>query len=431
MSLDLAKTTKFYFALAASIIILAAFFVYQQNQPNSVAALMEKAEYTAKHGQIAYAIDDYIKIVENFPRNYEAHTRLAELYYKAGESDMAKVEYIKAIRLNYKNKYQAHVALANIYAKENNYSFAETFINQIKNTRVKKAHESIGNFYYNWGLSSKKHNLTETIRKFKAAYEHYKVANVPQQEKVLSEIENTYILLANNLIQENKKNDAINLLKISLSFYDSAKIHYEMATIYEMLNKIDDAIAEYKTAFKLNPEISNTDAYVQTLIRKAEMEKNKGDKVSAELYYTFAKKINSKTEIPINPENGIILNDVSAKCNEDIDKDILTPEITFKLRNIRKNAINYLKIKTVFLENNKPFNEVINTTVTSNSPLGSDSETQQINIFSLEPVQHVFDKHNLTAEIYISQENPDKWILFRRIHILSKTQADIPIIEVK
>ena len=373
--INLINSKKIYFILIFLLCILAiaGFVYYENNKPTSVAGYMRKADNLAKNGKIAYAIEDYNKIVRVFSENYEAHIHLAELYVEVNEPYLAKVEYMKAINLGYKSKYQANIAMANIYIKENNYTLAESFINEIKDIKDSKAQQLIGDFYYNQGIVSKKNDKTDAIRKFKTAYKYYKISNSPNLAKLKKDIINTYIAISNDLISINKPQDAIDILKSSLSFLNNAETHYRLAKIYGKQGNIDNAISEYKTAFNLNPDVSNNkEQYVQLLIKKAELLKGKGDKVSEEFYYAWAKKLDSKLNIPMNPDSRIIIDNLAAKCNENINKDILIPEVSLKLTNISKNKINYLKIKVVFLENNKPFSEEIKTLTSEKNPLNND-----------------------------------------------------------
>lgn len=421
------NSKKFYFILLFCVLNIAGFVMYEQNKPTSVAGMMKEADNFAVKGQIAYAIEDYNKIVRVFPENYEAHIRLAELYLEVNEPDMAKVEYMKAIKLGYKSAYQANIAMAELYVKENNYNLAEGFINEIKDINNIKALQLIGDFYCKWGNTLKQTDKTEAIRKFKIAYKYYKKSDSPNLLKLKKDVKNVYIDISNEFLKLNKPLDAIDILKLSLVFWNNSETHYRLAKIYEKLGKIDTAIDEYKTAFGLNPTVSSPESYVALLIKKAEILKEKGDKVSAELYYTRAKKFDSKLNILMNPDSRIIINNLSTKCNENIDKDILIPEISFKLTNISKDKINQLKIKVVFLENNKPFSEEIKTIASDKNPLTNDASTPQINIFSSEPVNYVLDKHNLLAQIYISQKTPDKWVLFRNVNIVWEMNSDITI----
>ncbi len=419
------KAKKIYFIVIFCVLNIAGFFYFENNKPTSLAGMMNEADNFTKNGQIAYAIENYNKIVRLFPKNYEAHIHLAELYLKVNEIDMAKVEYIKAMNLGYKNKYQGNISIANIYAKEKNYALAESFVTQIKDINNKKAQQLIGDFYYRWGEYIKKSNKAESIRKYKIAYKYYKKSNSPNLLKLKKEVINTYVSMSNELLEIKKQKDAIDILKLSLNFWDNAESHYRLAKIYEKYGRIDNALIEYKTAFNLNPKIASKDAYAALLIKKALMLQEKGDKVAAELYYTRAKKVDSKANVPINPDGSIIIYDLETKCNGNIDKDMFIPQISFKLTNISKDKINYLKIKIVFMENENIFSEEIQTIATEKNPLKEDSTTDQINIFSSEPVNYVFDEHNLLAQVYISQKEPDNWVLFRNVKILWELNSGI------
>ncbi|MEI8389933.1 MAG: hypothetical protein WCG23_08625 [bacterium] len=424
--LNFINSKKIYFIIIFSILSIAWFFYYGNNKPTSVAGMMREADKTAAKGQIAYAIEDYNKIVRVFPKNYEAHIRLAELYLHADEQDLAKVEYIKAIELGYKSESKANIDIANLYVEENNFTLAESFINEIKYIKDKKVQQLIGDFYYKWGIKLKKDgDKTEAIRKFKTSYKYYKLSESPNLLNLKKDIRDIYIDISNDLLNANKPVDSVNILKLSLSFWNNAETHYRLAKIYEKYGKIDNALAEYKMSFTLNPSVSGTDSYFSLLVKKAGISESQGDKITAELYYTLANKLKPKTNIQMNPDNRIILNNVEAKCNENIDKDILIPEISFKLSNISKDTINYLKIKINFLENNKPFSEQVQTLATEKQPLNKDSSTSQINIFSSKPVNYVLDKHNLLAQIYISQKTPDKWVLFRNVKIVWEIKSDV------
>jgi len=425
--LNFINSKKFYLILIICVLSIVAFFYYGSNKSTSVAGMMKEADNTAINGQIAYAIEDYNKIVRVFPRNYKAHLNLAKLYLQVNELDLAKVEYVKAMKLGYKSEYQANIDMANIYIKENNYVLAENFITQIKDIKNSEAQRLIGDFYYKWGVSLKKNYKSAAIRKFRIAYKYYKISNSPNLLKLKQEVRNTYIDISNELVNSKNTKEAVDILKLSLSFWDSAETHYRLAKVYEKQGKIDNALSEYKTAFRLNPSVSSTESYVALLVKRAEIYKEKGDKVSTELYYTLAKNLDTKLNVPMNPDNRIIINNLVAKCNENIDKDILIPEISFKLSNISKNKIKYLKIKVVFLENTKPFSEEVITLASVEKPINNDSSTSQVNIFSSKPVNYVFDKHNLQAQIYISQNTPDKWVLFRNLKIVWELKSDILI----
>lgn len=422
------KGKKIYFITLACILVVVLFFVYRNNSTISAEGMMRKADNYAKNGQVAYAIEDYNRIVRLFPKNYNAHVRLAELYLTAGEPDMAKVEYIRAIEVGGRSKYEANFAIANLYIKENSYTLAESYIKDLTDTRNKKALKLLGDFYSEWGNSLKSGNKTGAIRKLKIACMYYKKAELSEEIQVKKNIRNIYIDISNELMNANKPEDAVNILKISMAFWNNAETHYRLAKIYELDGQVDNAVAEYKKAFKLNPKIANPDSYVKLLVQKAEIFKANGDCVSAELYYTWAKQFDKKVNIPMNPDSKIVLSIIAAKSNQDIDKDILIPEIVLKLSNIEKYKISNLKIKVVFLEDNKPFSEVVKVIATEKNPLNNDSSTSPLNIFASKTVKYAFDKHNIQAQVYISQKTPDKWVLFRKVTLSLAKDSGVPVI---
>ncbi len=427
--INLIKLNKIYFTLIICILILAVFFVFRSTKSTSESSFIARAEDHFKNGKIAYAIEDYNYIVRIFPGNYDAHMRLAELYNGVNEPDKAKIEYIRAINLGYKSKYKANMAMADVYIKENKYIMAESFIKPLQDTKNKEVRQQIGDFYYKWGDYCKKTDEPEALRKYIIAYSYYKFSNSKNLKNTKEKIGTIYNDISYELAKLKKTDEAINILKLSLKYFDDPKTHYNLAKLYEKQGKIDNAMEEYKLALKLKPTPSVTTEYIKLLIKKAEISKKKGDKVSAELYYTLAKKLKPGLNVPMNPDNRIIINILAAKYNEDIDKDILVPGINLKLTNISSEKINSLKLKVVFLDDNKPFSEEIKIIATEKNPLNNDSSSPELNIFSSKSLNHVFDKHNIIARIYISQKSPDKWTLFRNVNIIKENTSDIIIPE--
>lgn len=429
--LSFINSYKIYFIIIFCLFSIGSFFYFQSIRPASESGMMKKAEDFAQSGQIAFAIENYNKIVRLFPKNYEAHCKLANLYLEVNENDSAKIECMKAIELNDKHKFAANIIMSDIYIKEHNYNFAESFINDIKDTKDRHAKQLIGDFYYKWGTSLIKNDNTEALRKFIIASDYYKESDSPKLTNLNQEIRGIYFDIANSLSNDGNLQEAVNIIKTSLTFWDNAEAHCKLAKLYKEQNKIDNALSEYKTAFSMNPAVESKYDYVQLLIKKAEISRQKGDKVSEKLYYTLANKNNAKVKVPSNPFNNVILTISSTKSNEDMDNDILTPEVSLRLTNISKNIISNLKIKVIFFDNNKIYAQKIKEVISETRPLNIDSSTDKINIISPESVNYVLDKHELRAQIYISQKTPDEWVLFRNVKILTKKKSAVSFIEDK
>jgi len=419
------ELNKIYLMIILFVIITASVLLYIINKPVTEASLVFKAENDYKQGKIAYAIDGYSYIVRAFPDNYDAHIRLAELYLETNDKDSAKIEYMRAIKLGYNKKYDAYLALADIYVKENKFLTAEHFVEAVKKFKDSNVISQIGNFYYTWGESVEQQDKTEALRKYIIAYKYYKAANDKKNLSINEKIKNIYVQIADDLIKSKKVEAAISTLKISLKYKDEADVHNYLARAYLLQGKTELALTEYSVALKLDKHFSGLRDYVALLIIQAEDSTKKGDKVTSELYYTMAKKLNPALKVPFNPDKRLVLNIISTRYNQNIDKDILTPGITLKVTNISNEKISDIKIKVIFKESNIPISEVINIIANSKKALDKDSSTQEINILSTKILNHIFDEHNLTAQIFISQQTPDKWVLYRNLSIQKEKNSII------
>jgi len=401
---------------------------YAMTRPPTAEQMMKKADAYEAKGQIAYEIMAYNEIVRTFPENYGVHIKFAEIYKRAGANDNAKVEYVKAMKLNYKNKFAAQLGIADIYVKEKEFGIAESYINQVKSKCNKNCREAVGDFYYQWAEYTKKSSLSDAIRKFKIAFEYYeKAKNIKKLLTTKKEIINSYVKIARTFENAGKFQDAEEILEIALDFMDNSLTHYELAELYRKQNMIDEALSQYKTAFEKNPSVAKTDNYVALLISQAKMYEAKGDKVPAELYYTLAKKYNNKIDVPQNPDNRIIITNFSTGCIENFDSDIIIPQIKFKLKNISKDKISDLKVKVVLSENNDVFNQQIKVISSAGKPLKANNSSEEIVIKSSKEIRFALEKHNFFVQIYISQNTPDNWVLFRNEKFVWDLDTDIII----
>lgn len=392
-------------------------FVAFQNKPLTYNEMLNKAKSYTEKGQIAFAMEEYRRMLDLYPKSYDVHLGLAELYEKIDEIDRAKVQYIMAIRLGQKHRTEAYTKLARLYCKENKYNIAADILEEIKDTTLRDAVEKIGHVYFNWGEYLKPSDKLEAMRKYKEARKYYAKASKKDEKKVLKNIIQLYADISDELILSKQFEEAIEVLKLSLDYEKNAIAHYKLARIYEEKGKDDKALDEYSDAFKLDPNVAGTNSYVSLLIKKAQELKKQGDNVNSQHYYRKAKKLDSGVDVPLNPDKRLIFSLSTTRVNEDLENDLLVPGIAFRFINISPEKIEHLRAKVVFLKNNKPISTQIFTIADKENFLNEDSSSQEIEAYSTSPINHVFDEHDLRVQVYISQYNPDKWTLFRNIRI--------------
>lgn len=419
--------------LLATIIL---FFLFQAEKPTSLNGMLRTGNELLKSGKLALALNNYNKLVRLYPKSYDAHLRLGDLYVKLANDDKedtgyrekAKIEYYRAMDLGEMYRYDANFAMANLYCSQNNYDLAEQVLLPLKDVRNKKIQEKLGDFYNNWANHVIKQNPIESIRKYKIAYNYYKNFDMQRADDLYKQIDITYSLFADKLLASQNEDEAIRILHTSLDFDNSPLAHYKLAKIYENKN-IDKALDEYKIAFKLNRYVGLKENYINLLFKKASLFNKEGKPGEAELIYKKIKILNPNSHIPsINMDKLILVNLTSTKYNADPDKDVFIPGLSLRVTNIGKDKINYLKAKIVFLkENGKNFSEIIQQISSQNAPLEQDKTSSEITIFSPKSLEGAFVSHDIQIQVYLSQKQPDKWRLFRTAFVSNKNNPTEPL----
>lgn len=401
--------------LVVSFVILigvVSFFMLQKNNATTLDGILNNGEKYEKSGKLAIALDYYNKAVRVYPGSYEAHMKLGNLFRLVNEPEKAKIEFYRAIKLSEIGKYDAYFAMADLYMSDDDYELAQALLMQIRDIPLKEIADKIGDFYLKWGDHIYKDNPMEAIRKYKIAYKFYFRNKGIKAVNIRKHIETSYSDIADSLMATNNVDDAVNILNSSIDYSNNATAHYKLAKIYKKKNP-DIAIREFTMAFALNSSIAPPDEFVQLLIKKGDNFYKNGDATTAELYYNKARKLSTHTKIPYLNDNNIIVNLLASKSSKDNNNLYYTPGISFKITNISKVKIPYLKVKVVFNLNGKEYSENVKEITTPEIPIPPFSITSAINIYAAKPLNYETDSSKIEIQIYISQQKPDKWKLYR------------------
>ena len=417
--------------IAASVgilLLVACFFIFENEKPTSLNGMMRKGESYLKEGKISLALESYLRAAKSYPNNYTVHMRLGELYIQVKESEKAKTEYYRAINLNHANNYDAYFALAGIYAEENKHNFVQSILSSLRDVEEKRIQERLGDFYYEWGKKLAGHDDFDSIRKYRVAYEFYSRSNNRKLNGLITVIENAYSKTSDELVKEGKINEAMKILGLSLDFNNNSLAHYKMARILESRN-IDEAIKEYEKTFKMdsNGHIFDRSGYANLLVQKGNMYKEQGNELLSEYFYSKAKKISSRIKIPEITDKQLILVLLSARYSENIERDTITPGISFKIMNVSKDPVTYLKVKCVFLDKNKFIDEDLIMIADSKNKIYPNEISPVISSFSPTPINQVFSNHAIQVQIYISQSDPDHWKLYRNIYLDKRSNSSLVV----
>ncbi len=410
--------------LAVIVVILVSFY----SEPESLSNMLKSGNKYIEEGNNAKALKIYTKITRKFPDSYEGHLQLARIYKQIDEKDRAKIEYYRAMKLNYIFNFDAYFELAQMYIDEGNYAFAEEIIKPLKKkTNLKTLKKRIGDFYYNWGnhLSHKLNQKSKAIRKYKTAIEYYKQCDKELVEHAEETIVDTYIDIANSYTVHKQTEDAIKILQLALNYRETATIRYELSQLYKTFD-LKKASEELKKTIYMEPENERfLAAYINILIAQAEEAINKQQFKKAKLFYESAKKYKEKYQFEIVKKRLFVVNILGIKYNELPQSDKTVPGISFKITNNSSKLVNKLETKVIFLKNGKYFSSITKQIIDSKNLLKPDETTEEIIVFSPNSMKKLKSHEKLQIKVFLSNQLAGGWNLYRVIDLKKDANQDI------
>ena len=394
--------------LLIATLLISYLFIFPSPEGES-----RKATELAESGKIAAAVEKYKRIVRTYPENYSAHVKLGKLYIQVNEPDMAKVEFYRAMKLNPKDVYDADFALADLYLDRGETVLAEDLVNNIKTEGNKKIYGQKGEFYAKLTKTTMASNSNDASRKLKLAYKCYERAELMEQKEVNGTLTEVAAGLADELAEKGKVNQALDLMDFVLTYGKNSKIYLKTGQLHEAENNTLKAVESYKSAYQSNKNDETKTAYYNILMKAGQEQKAANNTVKAKYFYILAKQLNPDTKIPFNKEGKLIINIVSTNFTENGDGEHIYPGISFRIGNIDKNSLNYLKARVVFGYKSKILGESEKIIADKDNPLAADGYSSIIKIFSPNTIEKYNDDKNVVIKIYASVDSPDKWVLYR------------------
>lgn len=417
-----------YTYIIASFVILSIvvmFFIFQYNKPGSLKYMLEKGEKYTNTGRLALALKHYNKTVRIYPGSYEAHLRLGDIYIKINEKEKAKIEYYRALKLKLPNRYEAHFALANLYFSQGKTYVAKDIIDSVKNIKNKQVYKGVGKFYYKWGDKQKNKSKIEAARKYKISYKFLKKAEDDREIiKITQKIENNYLAISKELINNDKLDEAINIVSSAIKWVDeSAALHYHLAELYNTKDKPDKALQEFEKAFELNPNPGPSDIFISLLKEKAKKLEKQNKKSIAKFIYQKIKKMDAENEILQNTNNKVFIKLTATKFNQNKEKGTFSPGISFRIANIGKEKIDKVKLKIDFLKEDKHLSSEVVEVILPDKEIKPGELTKEITVFSKSKLSGILLNHKFQAKIFIFQKDSKTWKVLRQINFAKKQKS--------
>lgn len=412
MLLKCIKNKKMVIAATGSLFFTAVgLLMLMPSDPSSSEGMLESAKRLEDKGKISLALEEYSKLVRKYPDYYEGHMRLAYIYKKVKEPEKAKIEFFRAIELKTKN-YEANFELADMYVKQGNFELAEEILKPVQMSSRKNDLKKLGLFYFEWARFITAIDLPEAIRKIKLARVYFKKAGSYGKEKADLELAGLYGEIADKLVSVGKTQDALDVLHISLKFSENAVAYYKLALIYKEMDP-DKSMEYFEKAFTLDENVAARDVYISLLNKKADSLKSKGKDKLAKFYYAKAYKVGHSGKLPFWAQENVFVNILGVNYSQNLEKDSLTPGVTFRVMNFEKTDIQDLVARVVYKEKDSVIDEQDIEVANMEKPLASYESTIPISVAASIPLNNLLTDHTIKIEVYMSRDHGESWDLYR------------------
>lgn len=399
-------------ALALIVLCIVAAVLIIRANPGGMKSYNSLA-YTGimyeQKGKMLPAIAFYRKLVRLYPDRYGGHILLGRAYKKVNELEKAKVEFYRADQIG-NSTHEAEFEMADVYLRQKDFDLAEAAVEGVKKSLLKADMMQLGMFYLKMARIEAKTNVPQAIRIIKQSYVYFDKAGKKYSDMAKEEMANYYADIADALLSVKSKDNAIEVLNTSLSYYDNPKILYKLGLIYSDTDP-EKAISYFEQAFSKNDKAGEKDPYILLILKKADRFHSEGKEKIASFYYSKAYSLNPSKKPFFSNQKNVFVNIIGVRYSQDIQNDRLTPGIIFRVMNFEKNDIKNLNAKVVFLEGEVLLDEQIMEIASSEKPLETMNATIPISLSSDNSINNLLSDHEIKIEIYLS--SGDNWRLSR------------------
>ncbi|MCK5684989.1 tetratricopeptide repeat protein, partial [bacterium] len=201
------------------------------------------------------------KLKKKFPDNAEVLMKLANIYYRLGETDRA-VDHLKLVLKCDKTWIEAYQLLGKIFREKKEYDAAIKFLNK-----------ALGISSENFDIIHELAGLYQSINKVAKAKDLYKQCITIEPDNVTP-----YRDLGFLIKNENEDEALTMFLKVLETYENDTEVLSIVANIYRNKKDHDTALAFYSKCLEINPKQKNT------LMNIAEINFEKGEDESAREY---------------------------------------------------------------------------------------------------------------------------------------------------
>ncbi|MCX5920612.1 MAG: tetratricopeptide repeat protein [Candidatus Melainabacteria bacterium] len=385
------------------------------------ADLLDKGKQLMKEGKVAWAADNFRKIIQQDAAHYEAHLRLGQVLLELGELEQAEHEFetAMAIKLNIPPQSRTaqqdalvSIASAKLSMIKKHWQEAEktlmlAYEHQSNNLELK---EALWVLYQQWGQDAfEQKHLDEAIIQWGHALDF--VGRYKQEEE-------TQAWLAKGLQQsyqvlEDRKaspKERLAFIDSALRKYYSYKLLLAKATIYE--HEVKDAaqaLAAYRQAYQAQPQVVGLKLLEQLDGAMAQAQLAGQTRLSHQLEAEAARV---KRLLKQHQSAGTLISvgiQSVQRTAEDAQTTEWEPKVVLVLRNQSGVRVPYLKLKMVLSSNNQL---LCSFTQEVFPPLQAGEVRQLVLLPKQRYLMHKLHEGTLQAEVLftLDEEDPVTWV---------------------
>jgi Flp pilus assembly protein TadD len=384
--------------------------------------LLAKGKQLMKEGKVAWAADNFKKIIQQDAGHYEAHLRLGQVLLELGELEQAQHEFetAMAIKLNIPPASRTvaqdaliSIASAKLSMLKKRWQEAETTLmlgyeHQANNSELK---EALWVLYQQWGQAAfEQHQFSEAITRLGQALDF--VGRYKQEEEtqawLAKALQSAYTALE---ARKASTQERLAFIETALRKHYSYKLLLAKAAIYEHeINNPTMALQAYRQAFQSQPHVVGLKLLEQLDEAIAQAQLSGHLKLSRQLEAeALAAKQLIQQHQPAGQRISIAIQAIERTAQE-ADTTEWQPKIVLTLANHSGVSVPYLKVKMVLSTNNQP---LCSFTQELFPPLRSGEVRVLVLLPKQRYVMHKLHNGVLTGEVFLSldEEDPVVWVV--------------------
>ena len=195
------------------------------------------------------------------------------------------------------------------------------------------------------------------------------------EDTVKEKLIDCYTVYAGYLTDQKQDEQAIALMKKSLRYRYLPETLIEVASEYERIGNLDEAIVWYRKAFDANPSTISI-RLTAVLMKKGRILLEEKKSEEAQRYFDEADQIGKKANLSLDEIYNVKIAEMQVVSNVDAETGAFTPKIKLRLENAGDRPINFMIVKAVVMAGDEEITEMTEVIASPDKPLLSPTDVE-------------------------------------------------------